>query len=352
VREVAFAIPGDLSAPTGGYEYDRRMIEHLPRTGWRVRHVALPGDFPAPSAASLAATEAAIAATPTDAVLLCDGLAFGALPAALIERTHKRFVALVHLPLALETGLSPARAETLARSERDALARTAHVVTASKALAAILAHDYGVAPEHITVAEPGSDPAPRARPAPGVPRLLSVGTIAPVKGYDILIGALARVSDLQWECRIAGSLTRDPETAAALRAAIARHGLASRVHLLGALGSDALAAEYAQARLFVLASRFESYGIAAADALARGIPVVATGVGALPDTVPADAGTLVRPGDADALAAVLRELLSDPGAIERRAEAAWRHASKLPRWEETARKLAAALERVRAEVPA
>jgi glycosyltransferase involved in cell wall biosynthesis len=71
--------------------------------------------------------------------------------------------------------------------------------------------------------------------------------------------------------------------------------------------------------------------------------------GAVVSTVPADAGVLVPPGDANVLAAALRRLLTDPAELSRRSDAAWRHAERLPRWRDTARKFARALDVARQE---
>ncbi len=341
--EVVFAIPGDLATPTGGYRYDRRVIELLPEFGWNVRHLALPGDYPVPSRANLDETRRLLAATPADALLLIDGLAYGAMPLELIDQVRCKIVALVHHPLALETGLKPERAEALSRSERAALARAVRVVVTSPSTADLLVRDFDVPANRISVAEPGTDPAPRARGGSGPPRLLSVGSVTKRKGYDTLVAALALITDLAWESRIAGSLDRDPAATAALNDAIGCVGLDRRVRLLGTLDEQALAAEYDQALLFVLPSHFEGYGMAFAEALAHGLPVIGGMGGAVSATVPAEAGILVPPGDARALAEALRRLLADPSELARRSEAAWKHSQHLPRWRDTAAKIAQAL---------
>jgi glycosyltransferase involved in cell wall biosynthesis len=343
VPDVVFAVPGELSTPTGGYIYDRRVIECLPEFGWRVRHLELPADYPSPSRMSLDETMRLFAATPEDALLVIDGLAFGAIPGDLVHRIGRRIVALVHHPLALETGIPKERAEYLARTERVALAFSAHVIVTSSSTAAVLAQDFGVSATRISVAEPGTEAAPRGRGGGAPPRLLSVGSVTARKGYDTLVAALTQIVDLPWESRIVGSLGRDPATTKSLREAIAQVRFDQRIVLLGSLDDKALASEYYRARLFVLPSHFEGYGMAFAEALAHGLPIVGCAGGAVASTVPADAGVLVPPGDADALAAALRRLLSDSAELTRRADAAWRHGQQLPRWHDTAAKFAAAL---------
>lgn len=342
-----FAIPGDLSTPTGGYRYDRRVIEELRALGWKMHHLALPGDFPAPSEASLRETERLLGETPKDAVILFDGLALGALPAAILDRVPRRYIALVHHPLALETGISRERAKALAASERAALQRVRQVVVTSQPTAELLVQDFGVARERITVAEPGTESAPRAR-GDGAMRLLSVGSVTPRKGFDTLVAALSQLSDLAWECRIAGSLDRDPQAAENLRKQIAGCNLQDRVHLLGSLSDEVLNDEYDRAMFFVLPSHFEGYGMAFTEALARGLPVVACEGGAVTTTVPASAGVFVQPGDAKALAEKLRWLITNPIEIKQRADAAWRAAQDLPRWPQTAAKIAGVLKQAMA----
>ena len=140
--EVVFAIPGDITLPTGGYAYDREVLALLPTMGIEVRHVELPGGFPDPSPDDLARTAAQIAATPSGTVLLIDGLAYGAMPAALIDGFDRPIVALVHHPLCLEAGVAPERAETLRALETAALARAARVIVTSPTTARTLVDGF------------------------------------------------------------------------------------------------------------------------------------------------------------------------------------------------------------------
>lgn len=345
MREIVFAIPGDLNTPTGGYRYDKRVIEELPAFGWRARLLTLPGDFPAPSDRSLTDTKHAFAALSADDLLLIDGLALGAIPAEFLKPLKARLVALVHHPLAFETGLALDRVDYLHRTEREALARSVATIATSRSTADLLAREFGVARDTITVAEPGTDPSPRAKPDAKPPRLLSVGAITRRKGHDTLIRALAKIKDLEWESRLAGSTDRDPVAFDTLKQAIVELKLQDRVHILGPLDDAGLEKEYSTATLFVLPSHFEGYGMAFTEALARGLPVVAGSGGALVDTVPKDAGVFVSPGNAGELAMILRKLLSNPVEISKRADAAWAHATTLPHWSDTARLIAGALER-------
>jgi glycosyltransferase involved in cell wall biosynthesis len=344
VKEVVFAVPGDLSTPTGGYTYDRRIIAELPALGWRAQVLDLGGGFPNPNAPTRAAACARLAALPPGRPVVIDGLAFGVLAdAAAALRSRHPLVALVHHPLALESGLRAGEAAAFQQSERAALACARHVVVTSAATARLLAADYDVPADRLSVVEPGTDRAsspPRERG--GVVALLAVGAVVPRKGYDVLVAALARLKDLPWRLVIAGDCARSPDAARRLEADIARLGLAERVTMIGAVTSDRLAALYAAADLFALPSRFEGYGMAYAEAIAHGVPVVGTTAGAIPETVPAGAGVLVPPDDVDALAAVLRRLIERPDECRRLAAGA--RAARFPSWRDQAGLFAGVLE--------
>jgi glycosyltransferase involved in cell wall biosynthesis len=347
VRAAAFAVPGDLATPTGGYTYDRRIIGELGASGWRIEVVDIGEGFPHVDAAARAGALERIAALPNGLPVVIDGLAFGVLAqeARRLARTH-RLIALVHHPLALESGLSEEQSAALRASEQAALACARHVITTSPSTARLLAADYAVAAERLSVVAPGTDRAsivPHTRGS--TVELLAVGSVVPRKGYDILIAALTKIRDLSWRLVIAGDRSRDAATPRLLDARILRLGLEERITFAGAVAADALRQLYAGADLFVLPSRFEGYGMAYAEAIAHGVPVVGTQAGAIPDTVPSGAGVLVPPEDADALAAALRGLIEDAVRLERLADGARAAAATFPSWQDSAGLFARALER-------
>jgi glycosyltransferase involved in cell wall biosynthesis len=341
---AVFAIPGDINLPTGGYSYDRRVLSLLGQLGVRVRHLALPGSFPVPSEADLAETARAMRAVDARAVLIVDGLAYGGMPAALIDTLPNPILALVHHPLCLEAGLDPQTRDALLASERAALARARRVVVTSPTTAATLVTDFAVPSETITVAVPGTDPAPRATGTGSPLQLLAVGSVVPRKAYDTLVSALAPLRQRDWHLTIVGSLDLDARAAAALRAAVQETGLAGCITIAGPAGATQMAEHYAAADLFVAASLYEGYGMALAGALACGLPIVCTTGGAAAQTVPDGAAIKVAPGDEQALSEALARAIDDPSLRRRLGDAAWAAGQQLPRWEDTARLIAGVIE--------
>lgn len=338
----AFAIPGDIELATGGYGYDRRVMAEWRAAGHEFDHVVLPGGFPFPTSDELAATAQRLGDLPPGRPVLIDGLALGAMPAALLRRLGRPVVALVHHPLALETGLDDGQRSSLMASERAALAETAAVIATSASTARIIERDFGVAPGRVIVAEPGTDRGRRARGrrsehGSGRPaRLLSIGAVIPRKAHGVLVEALARLAALDWTCHIVGPIDRDAEEVRAVERRIGSHGLGERIVLTGAVSDAALAREFDAADLYVSASLFEGYGMALAEALAHGLPIVATRAGAIPHTVPPEASVLTTPGDVDGLAEAIGTLLTRPDRRWQLADHARHHAQTLPTWAQTA----------------
>ena len=346
--EAAFAVPGDLATPTGGYAYARRLLAEAPGAGLALRHVALPEGFPRPGASALRETERRLQALPAGRPVLIDGLALGVLPPALLRAVPGPVVALCHHPLALESGLVPEEAAGLRESETAGLAASARVIATSETTARTLIAEFGVTPEKLTVAPPGTDPAPPARGSggPGV-ALLAVGALVPRKGHDILIEALGGLKGLDWRMTIAGPADRDVGHAGALAAQMQARGLGARVTLAGALDENGMARAYDAADLFVLASRHEGFGMAYVEAMSRGLPVIGTDAGAVPEATRC-AARLVPPGDVRALRMILGELIRDEGARARLARACADAAEGFTRWPETAAIVAGALRAVAA----
>jgi glycosyltransferase involved in cell wall biosynthesis len=333
-RELWFVVPGDLDTRTGGYGYDRAMIEQLRLRGMSVHVVSLAGEYPAPSGADRAAASRALACIPDSSVVVIDGLAFGALPdEAAGVRARLRLVALVHHPLALETGIAPAEAERLRASEEQALRSAAGVVvTSHRTVGAV--KDLGVSPEQIAVVEPGIHSARLAVGSSSGPvRLLCVASVVPRKGHDTLFAALSHLADLDWRLSCVGSVERDSLWGREMQRRSAAAPLSDRVEFAGELEGPSLDEAYHRADLFVLSTRYEGYGMVVAEALARGLPVVSTPTGAIAELVTPDVGELVPADDPPALASALRGLIRDRKAIDRLRAGALSRRAALRSWD-------------------
>src|SRR4051812_44554848 len=261
---IAFVIPGRLDTPTGGYIYDRTIIEGLRGSGLPIHVRTLSSLFPFPDAAALSHAAAELSAIPDATLVIVDGLAAGAMPEQLErEASRLRLVALVHHPLAKETGLPGDAAKELEVSERRALAVARHVIVTSRLTEALLIREYGVSPDRLTVIEPGTDPGIRATGSTGSrTELLCVASVAPRKGHVTLVRALAAIADLEWNLTCIGSMQRDPVTPLRVLKEVAKANLRDRIVFKGEL-ADTAAIEpyYAGADVFVMPTEYEGYGM-------------------------------------------------------------------------------------------
>jgi len=341
-----FVVPGDINTRTGGYGYDREMLAGLRALGWQVRLISLPGAYPSPTDAEREQAAAALAALPDDAMVLVDGLAFGALPTE-VGREHDRLrvVALVHHPLGLETGIHEDDARRLLASEEAALAHAVGVVvTSPRTVSAVQA--LSVPLDRIVVVEPGTEPAQPAKGSgEGSLHLLCVASIVPRKGYDTLLDALAALDHLEWTLTCVGSLDRDSSYASNIAARCAAAPFDRRVTLAGELAGAALEAAYSSADVFVLPTHYEGYGMVVAEALARAIPVVSTRTGAIESLVGETAGVLVPAGDAQALAQVLADLMTNRSRLQQLRQGALARRGAIPTWAAAAASMEQALRR-------
>jgi glycosyltransferase involved in cell wall biosynthesis len=329
----------DPARPSGGNTYDRHLCRGLISLGWSVHEHAVPGCWPRPDAASLAALAGVVRRIPDDAVVLVDGLVASAAPEVLVPQAGRlRLVVLVHMPL----GHRPADdvAHDARMRERAVLAAAAAVVTTSAWTRRRLLELYPLPADRMHVAEPAVDVADRATGTAAGGALLCVAAVIFDKGHDVLLDALAATTDLSWQCVCVGSLDRDPEFVEGLRRRSLEGGLRDRVYFPGPRTGADLDRSYAAADLMVLASRAETYGMVVIEALARGLPVVAAEVGGLTEALGHGAdgirpGLLVPPDDPAALGAALRAWLGDAELRGRLRRAACQRRESLSGWETT-----------------
>ncbi|WP_017584405.1 glycosyltransferase family 4 protein [Nocardiopsis valliformis] len=339
---LTFVVP-EASAPSGGHTYDRRIAAALGGLGRPVRAVTLAGAWPRPGRRATAELSAVLARAPDGARVLVDGLVACGVPEAVLPQAGRlRLTVLVHLPLADETGLAPDVARELDARERAVLRGGVDAVATSAWAARRLAEHHDL--ERVAVVRPGVDLAPLARGSgfeecsDSVPRLVCVASLTPRKGHDLLLGALSGLRNLSWTCVCAGPGAPAP-----------RPGLEGRVRFTGPVVGAELDQVYDSADLLVLASRAETYGMVVTEALARGVPVVATRVGGLSEALGRTSdgrlpGLLVPPEDTAALRRALRTWLTGQDLREQLREAARLRRSELAGWPEAARTMAQVLD--------
>lgn len=314
MTDCHFLVPGALDRPTGGSRYDQTIVTGLRAAGRSVAVHELPGDYPDGDATARQAVAAELSKIPAGQRVIIDGLVLGGLADVFAGHTRRlHFDALIHHPLTDETGIDRARAQQWLEDESRAVALTERVITTSR----FTAHRLDVLGIHhgrVHVIPPGCTPRPLATGSSGdVPVLLCVASLTPRKAQHHLLDALARLTDRPWYCRLVGPTDLDPGYATAIAAQRDQLALADRVEMHGAIDADQLDAIYRAADLFTLPSVYEGFGMVISEAVAYGLPIVTTTGGALATTLPEGAGIAVRPGDAEALAAALADVLDHPG---------------------------------------
>jgi glycosyltransferase involved in cell wall biosynthesis len=336
----------DPGRPSGGNVYDRRICDGLAAAGWDVREIVARGRWPGPDAGALRDLGSTLAAVPDGSLVLLDGLVASAAASVLVpEGRRLRLVVLVHMPFG--------GVEVPAEDEAAVLLGARAVVTTSRWTRGLLLGRHPLDPATVHVVPPGADPADPVPVSPDGGRLLCVAALAPHKGQDVLVDALSGLADLPWRCTLVGPLDSDPAHVQRVRRRVAEHGLGGRISLSGPRAGDGLRRAYANADLLVLPSRREAFGMVVAEALAVGLPVVASAVGGVPEALGTTAtgvpGILVPPDDAPALRAALSDWLGDDDLRRRLRRAALLRRTALTDWDTTTGCLASVLRTVDAE---
>jgi glycosyltransferase involved in cell wall biosynthesis len=343
-----FAYPGDFQTVSGGYIYDRCIVRGLTALGWEVELLSLGPGFPFPDQKTLNEAGHLLSQIQPGKLIVIDGLALGVMPEAIARvSVNHPIIALIHHPLTYESGLTADQQVKLQKSEALALSCVKHVIANSPLTAQTLTESFGVDGKKITTVIPGthrvSSPLHQVRTHftnQDEFKWLSVGSIIPRKGFDILIKALAPLQAMPWSLSIVGDTTRDPSAHADLLRIITHFDLQDQIQIHGVIDHARLDSFYRKADGFVLASLFEGYGMAYAEALSYGLPVIGTSGGAIIQTVPDSAGILIPPGDVSSLTEALRLVMSDRHRREQLSFGAQEAAKKLPTWPESSKNFA------------
>lgn len=295
---VWFVVPDAIDDPdrvSGGNVYDQHVRDGLRLDGWHVRMVLIPDGRGSLTARTLCEL-------PDGALILIDGLiAVRESQSLLAQSGRLRIVVLAHMVTGIER-------------EREALrTATCIIATSEWTRSELVARDLAGG-RRVIVAHPGTDPAAATVASRFGGRLLCVGVVAPHKGQDLLVRALAGLTDVNnWTCTFVGSVDAASGFINELTHTIERSGLTARATFAGVLAGPSLEDAYGRADLVIVPSRTESYGMVVAEALVRGIPVVAARVGGIPEAMSGSAaGILVPPEDPWALEVVLRQWLASP----------------------------------------
>src|SRR5690348_6560614 len=341
---VSLIVPAPFAAVTGGYGYDRRIVAGLREAGYSVAVLELRGSHPLADEAARDAACAAWDSVSAGSRPIIDGLALPAFAGLGDALAARNTVGLIHHPTSLESGISESERATLLVLEQRLLPRLTRIVVTSEPTADCLAADYRVERDRIRVIVPGTDDAPRSTGSPGPTcHILSIGTLIPRKGHDLLLRAVARLFDLDWHLTMVGSPERDPVQPHALVALADELRIARRVRFAGEVTGDALEALWCEADLFALATHWEGYGMAIAEALKRGVPVAVSDGGAAGHLVTPEAGVVCPVGDQVNLSKALRRMIFGNELRRGMAEVAWRVGQTLPNWQTQVREFAQAL---------
>ncbi len=370
--KVGIVLFGDLTEPSGGYVYDRHAVEALTRAGHEVTIVSQPAGLTYREQRRLGRREAAHL---TDGV--CERIVEQAFDMLIIDelnhaatqpwlRTLRRrvsdtpIVALVH-HLRADEGLS--RRWSRGVEARFLRCCDAWLCNSTVTLRRVYATAGTVRASGVSfpgVGEAGYTEGPGAslrndsalrggrELEEGALRLLFVGTLIPRKNLTVLLRAVARVPDVT--LRIVGDTTHDRRYTGRVTRLIRRLGLARRATLCGRLDSRRLVAAYRWADLFAAPSRYEGFGIVYLEAMAHGLPVIASRAGGAKDLVTHGRdGFLVPPSSPRAIAATLKRLCADRASVAQLGKAAGRRAARHESWERSMDGAVRFLEDVRAQ---
>jgi len=341
---LGLVIYGSLETPTGGYLYDRLLVEHLRRAGHTLRIFSMAwGGYPRLVLENLnLRLVREIRRAELDA-LLEDELNHASLVGLnrLLRRTGRPILSIVHHLRSAEPGAWLPRSVARAVERRYLTGVDAFIYNSEATREAVQALTGQDVPG--VVAHPGGDrlgagvqsAAIRVRAlAEGPLQVIYVGAVTPRKGLHRLIEAMAALPAGMARLRVVGDLTRSAGYARQVRGQAERLGLDARVKFLGRLTDDELAACLATGHVLAVPSTLEGFGIAYLEGMAFGLPCLAASHGGAGEVVQDGvSGFLIDKDNPQALASRLRFLASDRENLARMGLAARRRYEQQPAWE-------------------
>jgi glycosyltransferase involved in cell wall biosynthesis len=334
---IGLVIYGSLDTMSGGYLYDRTLVEYLRDCGDEVRVVSIPpgaywprvlqnlwfrlhGDFD---------------------VVLEDELCHPSLLAANAGRRSFPVVGIVHNIGAVGTALHPRPAALAQILETEYLRRVDGFIFNSSTTCKS-ASDLDIVPKPYVIAPPGGDQLGEsdltmigARAAQTGPlRLVFLANVIAGKGLDVVLAALKGLSAADYELDVIGSCDVEPGYARRMQTEAASAGLAVRFR--GPLDGQALTDALEHSQVLVLPSYYEGFGIALLEGMAHGLPALSTTAGAIPEIVSdGEDGFLISPGDSANLASYINKLVVDRRLLARMGIAAFHNYRSRPTWRQT-----------------
>jgi glycosyltransferase involved in cell wall biosynthesis len=355
---IGLVIYGRLDTLTGGYLYDRFLVNALRGRGHRVDVVSLSSKpYALCLLDNLSCNSEALRAGRKWDLLLQDELCHPSLVRInrrIRARHRSKIVGIVHQVLCRQPNrrflqFIYAWMERNYFHTLDGLLFTSHFN--SDAAQSLIGRKVAR-----WIVPPAGDRLGRIAPARSIPErshragpleLLFVGNLSPVKGLDQLLESISRLPPAMWRLTVAGSLTADFKHVRRIRELISSRGLGAQVQLLGAVDGENLRAGYTAAQVFIMPFAREGFGIAALEAMGFGLPVIGSAESGVREFVRhAENGFLVGSRDHEAVRRHIEVLHSDRSRLAAMGQAALQTFSASPSWDQTMRRGCEFLERL------
>jgi glycosyltransferase involved in cell wall biosynthesis len=342
--KIGLVIYGSLDTLSGGYLYDRKLVEYLRKQGDTVELFSLPWR----NYAAHLTDNFTFRLPPGLDILIQDELNHPSLIAANLQKHPYRVISLVHHLRCSEQ--RPAWQNTFYRMIESLYLRSVdgfifNSQTTRGVVHSILDTSELEQGKPSIVAYPPTDRfgdglserevVERAQNGPL--RILFLGNVMPRKGLHVLLDALSRLQPSSFIVDVIGSLTTDPAYARAMQKKAATLGLSSLVTFHSSLNNAPLVEKLSNAHILVVPSSYEGFGIVYLEGMAFGLPAIGTTAGAAGEIIrDGETGFLIRPDDAQTLAARLEHLAADRALLTRLSLNALEHYRQQPKWEQTA----------------